>query len=76
MIGSAGHNHKAHVIDGLDERTETSSSLSLLISATRNFDMRYIMIIAAVATSLGGCNPLETRPSGNANVPQPAKPVE
>lgn len=40
--------------------------------------MRYFVASSLVASSfiLGGCNPLDPRPSGNASVPQPTKPVE
>jgi apolipoprotein D and lipocalin family protein len=40
--------------------------------------MRYFVIGFLVVNSfiLGACSPLDPRPSGNTNVPQPAKPVE
>jgi apolipoprotein D and lipocalin family protein len=40
--------------------------------------MKYTIISYLVAGTfiLGACNPLDTRPSGNIKVPQPAKPVE
>lgn len=40
--------------------------------------MQYPILSYLVASTfiLGACNPLDMRPSGNTNVPQPAKPVE